>query len=191
MDAIDALLAELTSGDDQRAEASVQRLSRLGKAVLPAIQTLLHAASPDHRWWAVRLLAELKDDDLLPLLTATLKDSDPSVRQCAALALVQQPSPGAIEALITALNDADALVSRLAGDALAAIGPPAVPALQEVLRTGAPAERRQAARALALIGDPRSIPAFMSLFTEDSAWMEYWADEGLERSGAGMVYFKP
>jgi len=191
MDEIESLLAELTSGDDQRAEASVMRLAKLGKAVLPFIQPFLNDPDPDKRWWALRLLAELPGDDLVPIFISALSDPDASVRQCAALALTRQPSPQAIEALISLLRERDALLPRLAANALVAIGAPAVPALLEVLNNGSPMERMQAARAIALIGDQRAIPALFNLFAEDSAWMDYWAEEGLERSGAGMVYFKP
>jgi hypothetical protein len=44
---------------------------------------------------------------------------------------------------------------------------------------------------LAQIGDPRSIPALFTALDEDSALMEYWASEGLEKMGVGIVFFEP
>ena len=51
------LLAELLSGDDQRAEKVIPALVEMGKAVIPAILDLTRAAEVDSRWWAVRALA--------------------------------------------------------------------------------------------------------------------------------------
>jgi HEAT repeat protein len=59
------------------------------------------------------------------------------------------------------------------------------------LRGDYPAARIQAARALALIGDTRAIPELFNALDGDSALLEYWAGEGLEKMGVGMVFFTP
>jgi NADPH-dependent ferric siderophore reductase len=46
-------------------------------------------------------------------------------------------------------------------------------------------------RVLALVGDKSSIPALFEALDSDSMLIEYWANEGLERMGVGMVFFKP
>ena len=79
----------------------------------------------------------------------------------------------------------------LAADALATIGGPAVPDLLEVAQNGGQGARLEAIRALATIGDQRSLPLLFSLLDGESALMEYWANEGLERMGVGMAFFKP
>ena len=188
---LQALIGELTSGDDQRAEASVRCLRQYGSNALPAITPLLDASEADIRWWAVRLLAEISDDETPVLLIKALQDEDASVRQCAALAISHHSDERAAPALIKLLSDPDSLQVRLAANALVSIGPPAVPALLDVVREGTPVSRFEAVRALALIGDPRAIPALMGVLEEDSALMEYWADEGLRKMGVGMVYFSP
>jgi len=186
-----ALVLELTSGDDRRAEASVRCLAGYSEPVLPAITPLLDAPEPDIRWWAVRLLAEIHNDETPTHLIKALTDEDLSVRQCAALALSRQGDERAVPAVVQSLSDTDSLMVRLAANALVAIGPAAVPALLDVVREGTPVTRFEAVRALALIGDPRAYPALMGVLEEDSALMEYWANEGLERMGAGMLYFSP
>ena len=70
-------------------------------------------------------------------------------------------------------------------------GAAAVPALLDLLETGLQAVRLETARTLAMIGDTRAIPALFNALDEDSALMEYWANEGLERMGVGMAFFKP
>ena len=80
------LLAELTSGNDTRAENSIPALVELGMAAMPALLDLTRAEEADSRWWAVRALAaspHTQTEDLAPLLS----DSAPEVRAAAALAL--------------------------------------------------------------------------------------------------------
>jgi HEAT repeat protein len=54
-----------------------------------------------------------------------------------------------------------------------------------------PHARREAARSLAAIGDPRAVPALYEVLEDDSALLVYWAEQGLERMGVGMAFFKP
>ncbi|MDD5468502.1 MAG: HEAT repeat domain-containing protein [Anaerolineales bacterium] len=188
MHPLSQLLAAIQAGDDELAESLA---SRLGSIPTDDLQTLLRDANPDRRWWGVRLLAESADPQAVSLLAEALADPDPTVGQCAALALRQRPAEAAIPSLIAALASANPLLARLAADALAAIGQPAVPSLLAVLEGSAPVARLEATRALALIADPKAIPALYRLLGEDSQLVEYWANEGLERMGVGMVYFAP
>jgi HEAT repeat protein len=89
------------------------------------------------------------------------------------------------------LSDEDALTRRLAGDALIAIGAQSVPRLLEVIRDNEQPARVEAVRALAKIGDEHAIPALFEALDDSSALIEYWASEGLEKMGVGMVFFKP
>src|SRR5512133_1313369 len=137
---IDELLAGLTSGDDERAQAAVDALPGVGAhTALVGLQNLLHAPDVDSRWWAVRALAEIEGPQSGALLVAALQDPDPAVRQCAALGVRKQQEqfhwsdPQAIPALIAALSAGDHLLRGLASAALAAIGAPAVDPLLEVL----------------------------------------------------------
>src|SRR3990172_9222603 len=126
------LLAELTSGDDTRAENSISALTELGLAIIPTLLDLTHAADVDSRWWAVRALAaspHTRTEDLLPLLM----DSAPEVRAATALALCNHPHESAVEALIHALADEDSLTAGLAGNALVKIGSASVPSLLKVM----------------------------------------------------------
>jgi HEAT repeat protein len=191
MEGIGELLSAFTSGDDVRAEAAVPTLVAHGSQAFPGLEVLLASSSKDVRWWAVRTLAEIPDPETLLLLIKSLSDQDASVRQCAALALRKRPAAQAVPALISALDDPDHLCASLSADALEAIGSEAVPALLEVMQSGSMAARQEAVRALAMIGDQRSIPVLFAALEWDSALMEYWANEGLERMGVGWTFFKP
>jgi HEAT repeat protein len=185
------LIKDLTSGDDGRAEAAARQVPALGPQILPDLQGLLSSPQADSRWWAARALAEIDDPRVPRLLQFTLHDSDLSVRQCAALALRYQPDARAIPDLIAMLEDKDRLLARLVADALVAIGEAAVPALLEVMGRAPQAARLEAVRALSRIGDHRSIPVLFAALDEASALVEYWADQGLERMGVGMVFYRP
>ncbi|MFH1909091.1 MAG: HEAT repeat domain-containing protein [Chloroflexota bacterium] len=189
-DELSALLAELTCGDDARAEAAVSELAGRGILILPALKALLNSAEVDARWWSIRTLAQMSSPPS-DWLIASLADSTGEVRQCALLALCLHPDANAIPALIRLLADPEPVSAELASSALTAIGSQAVPALIESLEEGAHKARLEAVRALSGIRDPRAIPTLMAALEEDSLSMQFWAEAGLERLGLGMVYLKP
>jgi HEAT repeat protein len=188
---LSAIASEFTSGSDARAENAARMLAALGSQNLAVYNHLLSDVRIDVRWWAVRSLAEIQSPHASNLLLRSLQDPDVAVRQCAALALQRQPDPAASPQLIELLDSSDQLLSRLAADALISAGSSAVPALIEVMQGSNPKARIEAARALALIGDTRSIPVLFNALDEESAILEHWAGEGLERMGVGMVFFSP
>ncbi len=185
------LLNELTGGDETRAEAAVPALIALGQAALPALLELTRSADVDHRWWGLRVLAQSPYSQA-GWLTPFLSDPAREVRQCAALGLALKVDESAIQPLVQALSDADSMVASLAVNALVQLGGAAVPSLVEVVQGAAnQAARIQALRALAEIRDPRAIPIMMKVMEEDSALLQHWAKEGLDRLGLDMVYIKP
>lgn len=165
-------------------------LIALGADAIPALLGLTRSADSDGRWWAIRTLAQsphVRTEHLVPLLS----DSAPEVRAATALALCGHPDEAAIPALITTLSDEDSVTAQLAGNALAVIGSPSVPALLEVMKEAQQSARIQAMRALAEIRDHRAIPVMMQVMDEESVFLQHWAKEGLERLGLDMVYIKP
>jgi HEAT repeat protein len=185
------VLDELSCGEDARAEAALTYLAAWGPEVVDLLQERLRNPEPEVRWWAVRGLAEVKDERVPELLVKALSDADKSVRWCAGLALRENPSEKAGPALLSLLADQDALTRRLAGDALVAIGSPVVTQLLQAMQSGEQSARIEAVRALAKIGDERAIPALFEALDDGSALVEYWANEGLDKMGVGMVFYKP
>jgi HEAT repeat protein len=188
---LEVYLDALSSGDDAQAEYAARQIATHGEAALPVLQMLLTDPRPDTRWWAVRSLASLQRVDVVPQLVQALADPDPDIRQCAARGLQERPDERAVPALIASLQDGDSLVVRIAANALVASGSMAVPALLQAARDGSQKSQMEAMRALALIGDQRSIPLLFEALDSDSMLMEYWANEGLERMGVGMIFYKP
>jgi HEAT repeat protein len=188
---ISTITSEFTSGSDFRAEKAALDLTSTGLQSITVINQLLADQRVEVRWWAIRSLAEVQSPRVTQLLVNSLSDPDLSVRQCAALALQHQPDPLATPVLIQLLNSTDQLLARLAGDALIAIGSDAVPALLEVMQEGNLKIRIEAARALGKIGDTRAVPELFKALDGESAVLEHWAEEGLERMGIGMVFYQP
>ena len=184
------LLSDLTSGNEIRAEKAVSGLIDLGEEAIPALVDLTHASEVDHRWWALRVLAQSPHSQA-EWLVPFLNDPAREVRQCAALGLAIKPDESAILPLVQALSDKDSMVSNLAVNALVKLGSAAVPALIEVVKNAPQSVRIQALRALAEIRDHRAIPIMMKVMEEDSALLQHWAKEGLDRLGLDMVYIKP
>lgn len=190
--ALQDALHELTSGDETRAEHAVVTLVNLGQDAIPALLDLALSPDLDTRWWAVRTLAQTPHaptNCLLPFLSA---DPSPEVRQCAALGLAVKADADATSALIQALSDADSMTASLATNALLKIGKDTVPALIECVKNSrSQSARIHALRALAELRDKRAIPVMMQVMDEESALLQHWAKEGLERLGLDMVYIKP
>ncbi len=187
---LETLLEDLTSGDEARAEAAVTPLIEMGEDARPALQELTRSPDVDSRWWGLRVLAAsplVQTEWITPFLT----DPAPEIRQCAALGLAGRTDEGAVEPLVRALGDEDSMVAILATHSLVKIGSPAVPVLIEAVKTGSQSQRIHALRALAEIRDHRAIPIMMQVMQEDSALLQHWAQEGLERLGLDMVYIKP
>jgi HEAT repeat protein len=195
MSDIELFLEALASGSDVAVEEIIENFHKLSTpqaaSVLNALLPLLKSPDPNIRWWAVRGLAALDDSRVVELLLSALDDPEPMVRQCAALGLRLHPQTNAVSALINSLQDEDYLTVNLAADALVVIGEASVLPLIDVLQQGRRTARPAAARALAQIGDHRAIPVLFSVLEDDSALVEHWAAEGLERMGVGMTFFRP
>jgi HEAT repeat protein len=183
------LPTELFSGDEAAAEAA---LAQAAPEWLPDLVTELAGPDPERRWGAVRALARLPGANATAALLNAAADPDASVRAAAIFALGERAAPEAVVPLLFALGDPSEFLARLATDALIHVGAPAVPGLVRALTQDAqPRVRANAARALAHLGDTSTIPALFKALEDDSAIVQYWAEEGLERMGVGQVYFKP
>lgn len=185
-------LDDLISGDDTRAEKSILQLIEFGEAAIQPLVDLTHSTDANIRFWAVRALSaspHVLTSHLIPLLS----DSMPDVRAAAALAILNHPSEEAIEALIQTLYDGDSLTASLAGNALVKIGASATAPLLKVMQEAKTNVRITAIRALSEIKDHRAIPIMMKCLNDEneSAVIQYWAVQGLNKLGLDMVYINP
>lgn len=191
MPTLDFLLTELACGNEVRAEAASTQFTAHGEPAIDALVDLLENEDSDIRWWAIRTLTTFDHPRAKEHLSRGLKDHDLAVQQCAALALRENPDSRTISQLIDLLGHKDQMLSRLCGDALIAVGKDATQEIIDVIECGSPASRVEAARVLAAIEDPNSISSLFKLLDEESTLLRYWAEEGLNKMGVGMMFFKP
>ncbi|MEX2144256.1 MAG: HEAT repeat domain-containing protein [Anaerolineales bacterium] len=185
-----ALIADLQSQDDSRAELAASALAEHGEAALTALGRIVNAGNAEARWWTMYALAGFPQDRAGELLVAGLEDPEMEVRHCAALALCKQPYADSIQPLLGLLGSQDGLLSRLAANALVAAGRAAVPGLLATLQEDSPQVKGEATRALALIGDTRAIPSFFHLLESESGLVEHWASQGLAKLHVGMTFYE-
>ena len=185
------LARELLSDDETRAEAAAAALAQLGEPAFDAVSSLLQSPEDETRWWAVRAAAAIPGPRSDSALLTALDDAAPAVRQAAALGLRLRPAVGATAALARHLDDPDALTARLASDALAALGPSALPELRLAAASPDAAVRINAVRAMALLKDQAAIPELFIALDDASTVVRHWAERGLEDLGVGMVFFAP
>jgi HEAT repeat protein len=182
-------LTDLFSKDEARAQAA---LERVGPEDLAELVNALSRGDADTRAWAAAALTRLPGEAATQALIAASADADPDVRAAVLYALGERHAPEAVTPLLFALHTQDSYLARVATDALIQIGAPAVPNLIEALdHEVEPRVRVNLARALALIGDTRAIPALFRALDDESHMVLHWAEEGLERMGVGQIYFKP
>ena len=101
------------------------------------------------RFYAAEALGKVKDPAAVAKLIALLADEQWIVRKAAVVALGQQGDASAVAPLIKLMIDPSGYMDWIAARALGAIGPAAVPALIAAVK----ADPRQAAPAIAVLGD--------------------------------------
>lgn len=131
-DIIGDLLSAIAAGDDEATERTIQALAGR-RDLIPALRPLLVDEDVDRRWWAVRGLALIGGPQAEAAAIQRLADPDEATRCAAALALGQMKATMGVPALAERLADPSGWVRDSAGDALAMIGEPALPALLSAL----------------------------------------------------------
>jgi len=191
MEDLHALLHELKVNDYEQIEQIHALLINYAEAALPVINELLNSTDSEKRALAISALSHLHHPASQPALFHSLSDPDLLVRYSALLGLRRQPNPMALPALVRFLCEEDPLLARLATDALIALGEDSIPALAEILERQYPHGRIEAARALASIDHEDVMQPLLKALGDRSTLVDYWAREGLNRRGLGLVFFSP
>ena len=92
-----------------------------------------------------------------------------------------------VEALLSALADAEGVGREKAREELVALGPPVVPLLTETLWVHVGRAHFEAAKALSQIGHPVSVPAFVTLLRDQDPGVRWVAAEGLVAVGPASL----
>ncbi len=186
---LETLLQAIAADDDEAAESAVARLSALNGAALPLLMTLSCAEDDNQRWWGVRAVAELAEENpaqreqAIPALLNALNDHEDSIRCVAALGLGQMQAASAIPALTLLLADPSGWVRGAASNALALIGEPAVPALGDALQDSRDGVRVRAAYALHKIKSAKSARWLFPALNDPNHIVHTYAYETLDELG--------
>jgi HEAT repeat protein len=187
--ALSPLLNAIDAGNDEEAEDAVLALCAGNDDALPLLAALAQAPVDDYRWWAVRGLAELGEEDAaqreaaMPILLEALHDPDDAIRCLSATALGQMHATGAIPALAILLADSSGWVRGAAADGLAMIGEPAIPALGAAIQDDREGVRVRAARALYKIKSPKAAPWLFPALNDPNPIVHTYAYETLDELG--------
>ncbi|MHC4645013.1 MAG: HEAT repeat domain-containing protein [Planctomycetota bacterium] len=186
----------------QEFDAGMLTLEWWGKKAVPGLIEKLR--DPDEREWAVEMLGQLGPDavDAIPALISVLKsESRSDVRFKIASGLEEigpagkAMAPGLIRGLIQLLTkDPSSSVRYSIAATLGKLGPEAkaaVPYLIETLETDGEAPRREAAKALGLIGDPNAVTALEAALSDKEPPVRRAAAVALGQLGPAAVKAVP
>ncbi|AFY72110.1 PBS lyase HEAT domain protein repeat-containing protein (plasmid) [Thalassoporum mexicanum PCC 7367] len=189
----DALFEQLKHPNPNlRDRAMWELVDHASPEVIDKLMSLLSETDTTYRRAAVKTLGAIGADTVSPLAAALLNSDDVTVRGSAAKAIAQvvinhpdQPlSEEGVQALKTALGDANPVVNIGAVMALERMGTPAVEILIEALQTtDNPALALPIVNAIASIGDQRGVVVLQSIVEDEAtdAYVREAANSALAR----------
>ncbi|BBL67972.1 HEAT repeat domain-containing protein [Methanoculleus chikugoensis] len=155
---LERCLNALQSDDADIRAAAVTALRSMGT---PAVEYLIAALSDPHdavRIAAAEGLGEIGDENGVDALVLLTGDAEQDVRSAAAAALGRIGDACAVGPLIRLFGDRYSRVRSVAAETVAAFGPDVLEPLEAALEDPVPVVRLTAARAIGIVGNPRSIP---------------------------------
>jgi HEAT repeat protein len=182
----DAAAEDGAAEDGARAEALIDLLT---PADGPFLRQMIESNDLNRRWWGIRALAQVGNEDLVPLVTDQLHAPSPEIRAVAAMALgqIHGRAPDVVNShlpqLVRLLEDYDALVCQAAADGLAHCGDDAVDLLAAALKSDREGVRVRAAAALHRIGSMKAAPPLYHHLEDPNPLVRHHAYETLDKLG--------
>ena len=185
LQATDEALVGLLGRHDQAVSARIAAMCiEIGTRTAPLLVRTLTGGSPKARFWAARILGEIKDGPAAPALAKALTDSEADVRSAAARALGTIADRSTAPPLEAALRDPIWYVRAHAAEALGKIGDAAMaPPLAEALGDRSWWVRKNALDALVRLGEPAR-PSLVRALNSDDRFARDCAIEALTVMGA-------
>src|SRR5437867_2756179 len=169
LQAAEEALVELLGKHDQAVSARIAAICiEMGPRTAPLLIRALREGTPKARFWASRILGEIKDHRATRSLGDALTDKDSDVRSAAiwALGMIADRSTGSLVEPL--LQDSVWYVRAHAAEALGRIGDPnAVPSIAESLKDRSWWVRKNALDALVQLGEPAKPVLLRTLNGED------------------------
>jgi HEAT repeat protein len=169
LQATDEALVALLGRHDQAVSARIAAMCiEIGTRTAPLLIRTLGEGSPRARFWAARILGEIKERPAAAALGEALQDSEPDVRSAAARALGTIADPSSTPLLEAALRDPIWYVRAHAAESLGKIGGSALaPPLAESLSDRSWWVRKNAMDALVRLGEAARPSLVRALNSED------------------------
>jgi HEAT repeat protein len=167
--AVPSLIKMLENVEEDVRRETERALVLIGEpAVRPLLDALIHE-NAQVRKRSVQTLGLLQSPEALPAIISALKDSDPLVRQEAALSLAGYADPVSVTPLIELLKDEHGYVRMAAVETLCIIGQEAIDPLIHALGDGDEQLRQRSSFALVTIGSPAVDRLIDSMQSENPA----------------------
>ncbi len=184
LQAAEEALIALLGKHDQAVSARIAAICiEMGQRTAPLLVKTLRDGSPKARFWAARILGEIRDARATRSLGEALLDADPDARSAAVWALGNVADRATAPAVEPLLRDAVWYVRAHAAEALGKIGDPsAVEPLGEALRDRSWWVRKNALDALVKLGEPAK-PSLLRALEGDDRFARDCAVEGLNALG--------
>jgi HEAT repeat protein len=188
LQAAEEALVGLLGKHEQSVSARIAAICiQMGTRTAPLLIRALRDGTPKARFWAARILGEIKEARAARSLGDALLDPEPDVRSAAAWALgsvADRSTAGMVEA---ALRDPVWYVRAHAAEALGRVGDPSVTgALGRMLEDRSWWVRKNALDALVLMGEPAK-PALYAALESNDRFARDCAAEGLAAMGVSVT----
>ena len=184
LQATEEALVGLLGKHDQAVSARIAAICiEMGSRTAPLLIKTLRDGSPKARFWAARILGEIKDPRATRSLADALLDTDSEVRSAATWALGQTGDRSTAPLLEPLLHDSIWYVRAHAAESLGKIRDPEYAgALGELLRDSSWWVRKNALDALVALGEPAKAVLLRTLSSHDRFARDCAAD-GLSTMG--------
>lgn len=188
LQAAEEALVGLLGRHEQSVSARIAAICiEMGARTGPLLIRALRDGSPKARFWAARILGEIKDGRAARSLGDALLDPEPDVRSAAAWALGAIADGSTAGMLESALRDPVWFVRAHAAEALGKIGEPAAAmTLARMMEDRSWWVRKNAQEALVRMGEP-SKPALFGALQSDDRFARECAAEALESLGVTVI----
>lgn len=184
LQATDEALVALLGRHDQAVSARIAAMCiEIGARTAPLLIRTLREGAPRARFWAARILGEIRESGAVAALGEALQDPEADVRSASARALGVIADRAAIPPLEGALGDPIWYVRAHAAEALGRIADPQLaPRLAAALGDRSWWVRKNALDALVRLGEPAR-PALVRALNSDDRFARDCAIEGLTLMG--------
>jgi len=163
------LLESLSSEYWMGRALAARALSEMGSEAIAPLTAALEGQDKERRYWAVKILGQMKEESALPEILRFLSDSDSEIRMAAVEALGNYQSPENISLLIEKFIDPSWVVRREAYKSVVKFGRTALPFLLSALASVEEDVRYWALRALGDLKPPGIFPELVKLL-KDRSW---------------------